>query len=701
MSAELLIELRTEELPPGMVQPALDGLRKGVLELLAGVTYGAVRTYATPRRLAVVVESVATHKPLVERLVTGPPADRAFVDGKPSPAAAGFAKGKGLPVEAIQIVDSPKGKVIAVTVKEGGEATRDVLEKGLEALIRAVPFHKTMEWGSGGLRFGRPLQGVAAVFGGDVLQGSLAGIVTGQNTVGHRLAEDATFSFVDEAGYLAGLRSRWVEPDITVRRATIRQQLDDTAAKLGADRIGEDDLLDQVVHLVEAPAPVVCNFEADLLELPPRLLVQSMKVHQRYFPVHRGGELTNQFVAVSNNPGGDDVIMAAGFARVLRARFFDAKFFLAEDKKQRLDRHGDGLARMRWIKGLGTMAQKQARIGAIAGDLLNITGAEAATVARAAELVKCDLLTQMVGEFPELQGHMGRIYAASQGESAAVALAIEEHYHPRYADDSVAQTPAGVALALADRLDTLIGCFGIGMSPKGGGDPQGLRRAALGLVNTLVERQIPANLRNLFGHAVSRFHTSVLASPEGFQAWTKDRGTGPLPSDVEGLVEALVEFTLERWKAKVVADGSSVDLAEAVRVGGEARVLVLHRKLAALRGIAGTADFLPMMSTFKRVLNISRGASAEGAGPLTEAVETRLLSAIEAVEGTVARAAAAGEYSRAVDAMLTLQAPVAAFFDGVLVDAPEPAVKAARMGLLQRVGRTFEQVADFSRITTR
>lgn len=699
--SELFVEIRCEELPPGMVQPALDGLRDGLKGLLVGLEHGAVRVFATPRRLAVAIADVPDARPFVERLLTGPPAERSFQDGVPTQAALGFLKGKGVPVEAIEIIDGPKGKVIAVRVKEGGEQTRALLEKGLEGVIRAVPFAKSMEWGSGGIRFGRPIQGIAALFGGTVVAGNIAGLAITGSTVAHRLAPDNAFSFTTADEWLAGLRSRWVEPDLAVRRATIRRQLDEVAAAEGADRIGEDDLLDQIVHLVEAPLPVVCEFEGDLLELPPRLLVQSMKVHQRYFPLHRSGKLTNRFVAIANNPEGDPSIMAAGFARVLRARFHDAKFFFASDKKKPLDVHGDGLARMRWIKGLGTMAQKQARMAAIAVDVVDQVGADASVVARAASLAKCDLLTAMVGEFPELQGHMGRLYATAQGESEAVAVAIEEAYLPRFAGDGVARSPAGVALAISERVDTLVGCFGVGMAPKGGGDPQGLRRAALGLVNTLIEREIAVDLRTVFAAAVRRFHDAVRAEPDGFQGWAKERGSGPEAKGADALVDALVEFAIARWKAAAIADGTSGDLVDAVLIGGETRPVVLHRKLAALKGIAGTADFLPIMNTFKRVLNISRDADVRGAGPLTEPAEHVLADALARVEGIVVAAADRGDYAAALEQMLSLKEPVARFFDEVLVDSPEPAVRAARMGLLKRISTTFLTVADFSRISTR
>jgi glycyl-tRNA synthetase beta chain len=698
--AELLVEIRTEELPPSMVRPALEGLKNGLLGLLEGVERGEVRTYATPRRLGVVVDGVATHRPRVQKVVTGPPADRAFVDGKPTQAAIGFAKGKGLDPSALQVVETPKGKFVGVVVEEGGESTADTLRAGLEKVVREIPFHKSMEWSSGGIRFGRPIQGVAAVFDAVPLGGDVAGYPVTDTTVGHRRSALGAFSFRGAQGWLDGLRERWVEPDLDARKARIQAILDEASQELGGERITDDDLVEQVTHLVEWPTKMICSFEAELLDLPPRLLVESMKVHQRVFPVHVGGKLTNRFVVVSNNPGADVELVSAGNARVLRARFHDAKFFFAEDKKKRLEAHGEGLVRMRWIKGLGTMAQKQDRARAIALELAPLVKADRAVVSAAGALTKCDLLTQMVGEFPELQGHMGRLYAAAQGEPEAVALAVEEHYQPRFAGDRVAQTPAGVALALADRLDTLVGCFGIGMVPKGGGDPQGLRRAAIGVVNTLLQHRLPLDLRTLFGHAVRTFHQSVVAAPDGFQAWTKERGTGPTPKDPEGLVEALVDFALARFEAQCVEDGIPSDYVQAV-LGVHTSPLLLDQRVRALRELARTPDFPPMVQLFKRVANICSKHPKYEAQPPVDEPEIAVADALASVDAGVSAALERSDYRAVFAEMLRLREPIAAFFDAVMVEDPDASVMQRRVGLLQRVWAVLSIVADFRKITTR
>ena len=555
-SRELIVEIVCEELPPGSVRPMLDRLREGLLALIAGVAHGEVHTYATPRRLAVVVEGVDGSTPVVRKRITGPPADRAMADGAPTKAGVGFARGKGVDPEALFVVEGPKGPVVAVEIEQGGERTADLVAAGLDEVVRRVgspkTVAKTMQWGCGGVVWPRPIHRVNALYDGVRIPAIAAGLPTGSETVGHRLRPEP-FAFVDRQGWLDGLRRAWVEPDLAARQAAIEALLQQATAELGCDPIGagpsgDDALIEEVLHLVEAPALVIGRFDPALLELPPRLLVQTMKQNQRYFPVWRGGKLSSEFVAISNNPGGDVQAVAAGNASVIAARFDDARFFLAEDRKRSLLEHGEKLSGVRWIKGLGTQAQQQARIRALAGSLCALTGADPDHVDRAGARCKCDLVTQMVFEFPELQGHVGRLYAAAEGEPEAVAVAIEEAWQPAGADDEVAKSPAGIALALADRMDAMVGCFGIGIVPKGGGDPQGLRRAATGLLRTVIDNRLRVDLRALFSDAVARFHDAVLADPDGFVAWTKARGTDPAPRDAETLVADLVAFCITRFK---------------------------------------------------------------------------------------------------------------------------------------------------------
>ncbi|TNE89136.1 MAG: glycine--tRNA ligase subunit beta [Deltaproteobacteria bacterium] len=700
--SELFIELFCEELPPSFVRPALDSLTKGLLGLLEGVEHGAVRTWATPRRLAVSIADVAAGRPATEALVTGPPADRAWVDGAWTKAAIGFARGKGVDESALEIVDTKRGKVVAARVREGGERAYDLIAAGLEGVVLGIPFRKSMEWGSGGLRFGRPLHRVSALLGGEVVNTTVGGIRTGASTEGHRLASDREFAFTGSADWADGLRARQVEPDLEDRAEIIRGILDEVESELGCDRIEDPELFEEVLHLVEWPVKVIGTIDQDLLHLPPRLLVEAMKKHQRYFPVFEGGRLTNRFVVIANNPWADLELVAEGNARVLRPRFYDARFFYEEDKKTSLEAHAAKLVKMRWIRGLGTVADKGQRLGRLCEALAASFGADPESARRAGELAKGDLFTLMVGEFPELQGHMGKLYAEAGGEREAVSIAIEEHYLPRFADDDVASTPEGITAAVADRLDTLVGCFGIGLKPKGG-DPQGLRRAALGVVRTLIANGFDLDLGSLFHIALDVFHQTA-GGAEGFEAWTKVHGDGQTTAqDADELVAELVEFTLARFSASEVADGASADVVDAVLAVSKPHPLDLHNKVSAIKGVAGTDEFGAIMETFKRVLNITKDEQVGAPAPskLREPAEKALGDAIARVSSSAALTAVEPDYPAVLSEVLSLREPVDQFFVDLMVNHDDPEIRAVRLGLLSQVSGLFRRVADFSRISTR
>lgn len=705
MSGEVFVELVCEELPAEAVRGALGGLERGLLELLEGLVGGPTRRYATPRRLAVALEDVAPARPSTERLVTGPPAERAFdAEGRPTQAGIGFARGRGLEPAALERVATAKGVVVAVRVKEGGERTLALLAEGLDAIVRGLPFPRSMEWGAGGVRFGRPLHRVNALYAGQLVPGRAAGLAIGRRSLGHRLAADTDFEFSDSREWAAALRERKVEPDLEVRKERIRGQLAELAGAEGADPIQDEPLLEEVVHLVEWPVPILGTFDPELLELPPRLLVESMRVHQRYFPLHRQGTLTNRFAVIANNPWGDERLIAEGNARVLRARFDDARFFLAEDKKRPLEACGAQLAKMQWIRGLGTMQDKAGRSAELGAELAPLLGADPERVLRAGRLAKNDLATLMVGEFPELQGHMGRLYALHGGEHERVAQAIEEHYLPRFAGDVLPASPEGAALALADRIDSLTGCFGIGLAPKGGGDPQGLRRAALGIVAILVERGLRLALGQLFERAVLHFHARALAAEGGYEAWLAERGRSA--EQVQGrdeLCAALSQFVLARQQAAASGSGLSSDVVDAVLAVSPDDPVLIQAKLEGLRDLVGGERFVPILQTFKRVLNITRDQHepAPARASLELPCEVELFDAVQRVADQVARAAEALDYRAALRGVLELEAPVASLFESVLVEDPDPALRSRRLGLLLEVARVFLRVADFSRISTR
>lgn len=667
--SELFVEIGTEELPAHAVGPAAEALAAGLVKLLGSIRFGVVRTFGTPRRIAVSITGVDAARPAVERLVTGPPVAQAFPGGVPGPAADAFARARGVTVEQLLHVDTPKGKVIAVRRVEGGERTADVVGKGLEDAVQAIPFKKSMKWTVAGRRFSRPIHSVCAVFGGEVIEATVFGVFTTGVSHGHPLWAPEPFPVTGAEQWLADLRQRYVLADIAERRAELVRQLDLLAADRGADTRFDPDLVEEVVQLVEWPRTIIGRFAPTLLELPPRLLVESMKKNQRYFPLTRGGELTNEFFVVTNNPFGDDDLIAEGNARVLAARFHDARFFYAEDRRKTLAEHGERLQGMTWIRGLGTMAERQAALSGAAAGLARLLGGDEAAAAAAGALCKSDLATQMVGEFPELQGHVGRLLATIDGAPGEVAMAIEEHYLPRFAGDALPATSAGRALALAERLTLLARAFAGGHAPKGSADPLGLRRAANGVVAIVLDAGWRGALGDLFGAA----------------------GVGG--------GDDLYEFVLARLRA-TLQDEAPVDLVDAVLAAPRGQLpanvdltWAAHR-VRALAALVRDGNFGPIRTTFRRAAglvkehrSVAYDVSLLG-GPAGEALHEALLAAPTSADVGVA-----------LEALASLRPLVDRYFEAVLVMCDEDTARASRLGILRSIVERFSGLADFTRLS--
>lgn len=687
--ADLLIEVRCEELPVSMIEPALIALEAGLLGLLSGVSHAGVRRFSTPRRLAVVVEDLAEGRAAEEQLVSGPALAVAQRDGQWTPAAQGFARGRGASVDDLQVIDGPKGKVIALRVKTGGERTETLIADGLEKLILGLPFKKSMRWGSGPARWGRPLHQVVAVFGGRRIDATVAGITTTDAVIGHRRSPLPPGPVTDAASYVVALEARWVLVDRDKRRERIREGLLALAAREGVQAHIDAALLEEVTDLVEWPMPLVGRFDADLLELPNRLLEESMRVHQRYFPSRKDGKMHNLFFVVSNNPEGDAALIAAGNARVLAARFHDAKFFYAEDRKLSLAQHGAELRSMQWVRGLGTMAEKQERVAALGSQLVEVVGGELTVAFEAGSVCKSDLLSQMVREFPELQGHMGRLYAEHGGASGDVALAIEEHYLPRFAGDALPSTAAGSALALADRLDTLAGCFGIGLVPKGSADPQGLRRAANGVLAII-----------LGGGLRLRLGTLIALALDGYER--REGSSVQIRRPRAEVADLLESFILERLRAQLQAEGHATDVVEAVLSAGGDEPVQVRARVEALTALSRQGAFGPLMVAFKRVLNISKDHRSKSFDPalFAHASEQALADGFASARAVVDEAVEGLRIGDALASMVALKPAIDQFFNDVLVMAEDPAVRDNRLGLLCSISALFRAVADFRTIST-
>ncbi len=668
MSVELFIEVRCEEIPARFVAPALEGFAAGLRKLLGGLLVeadGPVQVYATPRRLAIAAHVLAA-RPSVQKIVTGMPIAQARVGDAWGPGALAFARKRLGPDAGPEALFEHNG-FAAVRATEGGGSTEKLIAEGLEALVLGIPFKKSMHWGDRPERFARPLHAVLCLLDGKRVVTTVAGLTTTDLTVGHWLLSPETFPVETSARWLADLRQRGVYTDRAERHTRVAAMLAEAARADGLTLVPDAQLLEEVVNLVESPGVVVGRFPQELLQLPPRLLIESMKVNQRYFPLFSvAGELSNRFVVVTNNPKGDPALIADGNARVLSARFHDAKFFYAEDKKRPLREHANKLGGTVWIRGLGNLAERQAEITAAAVRLGALTDADLTSLRLLGGVLKADLATLMVGEFPELQGHVGRLLAESEGY--AHAIAIEEAWLPRHSGDGLPTSPEGLAFALAERMTLLSRCFIAEMEPKGSADPQGLRRAAVGLIALVLA--LPTS-----GDAASPGSLGALFALAGVP-----------------LTAALTEFLVARLRATLLAEGHPVDLVDAVLAAGGSDVPSIA---ARVRGLAALPkeELAAVRTTFRRVAGLGKDhTSAVYALDLLQGeAEYQLHVAVKALP-------AVADPASLLAALRSLRPVVDRFFDEVLVMCDDLPLRGNRLGLLRTILDRFGGFADFSRL---
>ncbi|HVP59375.1 MAG TPA: glycine--tRNA ligase subunit beta [Myxococcaceae bacterium] len=693
MNDDLLFEIGTEELPAGAVEPAVEQLRTLVLSGLEGahLGHGAARTLATPRRLTVLVEGVAERSPDATRQALGPSVKAAFApDGSHTKAATRFAEAQGVTVSALRRVQTPKGEYLAVEVTEAGRPASALLPAVLGAAVHGIDFRKRMRWGDVEQSFARPVQWLLALHGQEVVPVVFADVKSGRMTFGHRFLSPGPHPVAHPRDYPGLLERVRVLADVGTRKERIRREADEAARRAGG-RIREDQaLLDQVTELVEWPTALLGSFEERHLELPPEVLVQEMTSHQRYFPVLAAdGRLLPRFVAISNTPVRDPALSVRGYERVLRSRLSDGRFFFDQDRKVPLAARVPALERVVWQGKLGTYAEKVGRIRLLAAALTRAVGRPELleVVDRAALLAKADLTTGMVGEFPELQGVMGREYALASGEPPAVAQAIADHYLPRGASDPVPADDPGALVGMADRLDTLAGLFVLGKPPTASADPFGLRRACLGVVHLVLGRGYRLSLGEAVGHAL-----------EGVG---KKLGLGA--AEVADAGAQLLEFFRGRLRA-LWAERARADVVEAVLAAGFDDLLLARARLDAFAQVVGAPDFTELAIAFKRVVNIvekqGKDVSSEPADPrlFQEGTETALAQAARRASAEVHRALGAGDAPAALAAARALKGPVDAFFDKVLVMTDDRPVRENRVRLLREVAQVFAPLADLSRI---
>jgi len=690
ITKDFLVELGTEELPP-LALPELQkafaaGIRSGLAD--ASLPHGDLRSFATPRRLAVLVCDLAALQPAQTLKLKGPPVSAAFdQDGKPTIAATRFAEKCGVEVSALGRLTEGKGEFLFFEGSKAGLTTASLLPGIVQKSLDALPIPKRMRWGSSSAEFVRPVHWLVMLFGAEVVAARILDTVSGNATRGHRFMAPGELVLKLPAEYAAVLRTQGkVIADFAARRASIREQVAAAGKQLGGAALLDDELLDEVTALVEWPSAVAGEFEARFLELPREVLIATLQEHQRYFPVESaGGKLLPHFITVSNIESREPAKVRAGNERVVRPRLSDAAFFWSQDRKQPLAARQAGLDAVTFQAKLGSVGDKVRRVATLAGEIALLTDADRTQAVRAAELAKCDLLSAMVGEFPELQGIMGRYYAAADGEPAEVATAIDEHYLPRGAGGALPNTGAGVAVALADKLDTLAGIFAIGQKPSGTKDPFGLRRAAIGSLRILVEKKLDLDLRALTARAVQ---LQPVGSPTvDAELW-------------DYIVERLRAYFLDATNAGAIA-GVTTEMFDAVRASNPVSPVDIGARLSALVKFLGLSEAASLTAANKRIANILKKAEGGGAGTvdvalLTEPAEKALHEALAGIVADVDRALAKRDYGAALGKLATLRATVDAFFDDVMVNAEEPNLRRNRLALLAQLRHHFTRIADLS-----
>ena len=734
---DLLIEIGTEELPPKALTTLANALADGVVRRLheAGLPPQGHIVYAAPRRLAVLVQGVIERQPDREIERRGPAVNAAFdSEGKPSKALEGFARSCGVSVNELEELATDKGAWMVYRAQQAGQAAQALIPAMLEQALDELPIPKRMRWGAGETAFVRPLHWIVLLFGDEVIDAEIYGIQTGRHTRGHRFHHPEALPVPAPNEYAVLLESAGhVIADFATRRAMIRAQVESAASELGGHAVLDDDLLDEVAALTEWPRVVTGNFEPRFLDVPKEALISTMQGNQRYFPLlDAAGKLLPHFITVANIDSRDPAAVRLGNERVIRPRFSDAEFFWKEDRKQPLSANLESLKSVVFQQKLGTQFDKSERVVRLARHIAALTGADMELTARAALLAKCDLMSGMVGEFPELQGIMGRHLATHDGEHADVAQALDEVYMPRRAGDELPATAVGQALALAERLDTLAGIFAIGQGPTGAKDPFALRRAALGVLRILIECGLDLDLHAMLAYAAEAIPVlhniqagTATPSPlagegggEGAQASTEAQNaqapttlSPTLPhqggggktarSNASSLVDSVFEFMLDRMRAYAQDRGIRHDVFDAVLATRPLRPMDFERRAQAVNAFLALPQAEALAAANKRISNILKKVDGElptiiNDALLLEPAERELASRVQQLEAELAPLFAAGDYAAALSKLAHLREAVDAFFDNVMVMADDAQLRDNRLALLDRMRALFLKVADIS-----
>lgn len=689
MTEDFLFELGTEELPPVALKSLLAALAAGVQEGLekAGLGYKQIAPYASPRRLAILIEQLESTTEVKEVTVWGPPAKIAFdAEGNPSKAALAFASKNDVDVSALATENDGKADKLVAHVKAGGEKATDLLEGIFNDALAKLPIPKRMRWGARRTEFVRPVHWLVMLYGSEVVAGNILGLSAGRDSRGHRFHHDQTINLVNASDYVSALREAYVLVDMAERRSLIIEQVNQQATQINGTAVIDEDLLDEVTALVEWPVALTGKFEERFLSVPAEALISSMAEHQKYFHVvDNDGKLKPNFITLSNIESKDAAQVIDGNERVIRPRLSDAAFFFDTDKKTPLSSQRERLKSIVFQAKLGSIFDKTERVASLASFIAGEIGADRQKAQRAGELCKADLVTEMVLEFDKMQGIAGYYYALNDGEDPEVAEALTEQYLPKFAGDKLPKTTTGTLVALADRLDTIVGIFGIGQKPTGSKDPFALRRASVGALRLMVEQGINLDLRALLTQAAAGHATNI-------------------PSPDTAVAESL-SYMLERFRAWYEEDAIATEVYLAVAAKELSHPLDINARVIAVSEFAAMSEAQSLAAANKRVSNIlskldALPAEAIDSSLLAEDAEKALAEAVTAKALAVAPLFEERRYSEALAALADLREPVDNFFDQVMVMADDEALRNNRLALLAKLRGLFLQVADISLLAT-
>jgi len=683
----LLVEVGTEELPPKALNKLSDAFLSGIETGLkeAGVSFKKITAYAAPRRLAVMINDVAESQADRDIEKLGPNVKAAYdKDGNATKAAQGFARGCGVEVSELATTDTEKGERLVYRIEEKGKPTAELIPAIVDQSLAKLPIPKRMRWGDSSAEFVRPVHWIVMLFGKDVVDTEIMGIKTGRESRGHRFHHPEIINLQSPDDYIARLESPgYVMVDRNERLTCVKKQAEAAAKKLGGKALIDEDLLQEVTNLVEWPVAVSGDFDKEFLEVPAESLISSMQDHQKYFPVvDAKGKLLPHFITISNVESKDPSKVKDGNERVIRPRLGDAKFFWEQDNKKKLEDHIESLNKVVFQNKLGSVGDKSRRVASIAESIAKDLNENTEYAKRAGLLSKCDLMTEMVCEFSDLQGIMGRYYAINDGEPAEVADALDEQYMPRFAGDNLPKGKTGQIVSLADKLDTLLGIFAIGQKPTGEKDPFALRRAALGSLRILIECNLDLDLSTMLSYAAKAYADQV----KGKEA-----------------IEDVINFMLERLKVYYTSQGISVDVYDAVIALRPTRPLDFDKRIHAVNEFRKLDEAESLAAANKRIGNILK--KVEGKLPslvdinlLQEAAETSLNDLLQKMSELVNPKLDAGHYTEALQELAGMRDTIDAFFDQVMVMTDDESLKNNRIALLNQLHSLFIKAADLSRL---